>query len=94
MNRRNKDAIIPYRLRLLYLAKMLYTETDEDNPITLAELEDCLEYDYGQKAQRRTLLEDIQAIDGNLFRVGSVYLSDYRGYGYYRITKEVNHADR
>lgn len=81
--RRDRDAIIPYRERILLLAKILYNETDRNNPVTLTELLDVLDTNFGRGAKRATLQADIKAISETLFPVNYYYMQDH-GYGYYR----------
>ena len=81
--RRNRDAIIPYQERILLLAKILYNETDKDNPVTLTELLDVLDTAYGRGAKRTTLQADIKAISETLFPIEYYYMQDH-GFGYYR----------
>lgn len=81
--RRNRDAIIPYRERILLLAKVLYNETDRDNPLSLTELLDILDTKFGRGAKRTTLQSDIKAINDTLFPIGYYYLQD-QGFAYYR----------
>lgn len=83
-SRRETGKIMPYRQRILFLVKLLWEETDEDNTIGLGELYDCLETVYGQHPNHVSLHSDIQAINDSLFPVGG----DGRD-GWYRITKEV-----
>ena len=49
------------RIRVLTVAKILMTETDEKNPITIKELTECLETE-GITAERKVLYTDIKAI--------------------------------
>lgn len=81
--RRDRDVIIPYRERILLLAKVLYTETDQNNPLTLTELLDILDTKYGRGAKRSTLQADIKAISETLFPIEYYYMKD-QGFGYYR----------
>lgn len=81
--RRDRDAIIPYRERILLLAKILYNETGPNNPVTLTELLDILDTKYGRGAKRATLQADIKAISETLFPIEYYYMQDH-GYGYYR----------
>ena len=81
--RRDRDAIIPYRERILILAKILRDETGPNNPVTLTELLDILDTKYGRGAKRVTLQEDIKAISETLFPVEYYYVQG-QGFGYYR----------
>lgn len=81
--RRDRDVIIPYRERILLLAKVLYNETDRDNPMTLTELLDILDTRFGRGAKRCTLQSDIKAISETLFPIDYYYMQD-QGFAYYR----------
>lgn len=81
--RRDRDAIIPYRERILLLAKVLYNETDRDNPLSLTELLDILNTKFSRGAKRTTLQSDIKAISETLFPIGYYYAEDH-GFVYYR----------
>ena len=75
------------RRRILLVAKILYQETDEDNPISFAEITECLEL-YGCKPDRKVLYKDIKVICETLFPVRHV-----TNKGYYA-EKGDQHADR
>lgn len=49
------------KVRPLYLAKILYEQTDEDHYLTTAQLLQCLE-EYGIKAHRQTIKADIEIL--------------------------------
>ena len=49
-------------LRAMYIAKILYEQTDDEHPISTNELIHCLEEKYGIKAHRVTIYEDIQQL--------------------------------
>ena len=48
------------KLRPMYLAKLLYDHTDEDNFLTTAQLIEMLKEQYGINAHRQTIKSDIQ----------------------------------
>ncbi len=50
------------KLRPLYLAKIFYERTDEDNFLTTAQLMQILEEEYGIKAHRQTIKSDIELL--------------------------------
>lgn len=50
------------KLRPLYLAKILYEQTDEDHYLTTAQLMRKLEEEYGIKSHRQTIKSDIDVL--------------------------------
>ena len=50
------------KLRLLYLAKILYERTDYDHILTTSQLIDILEHEYGIHAHRTTVGSDIELL--------------------------------
>ena len=54
----NNDA----KLRPLYLARILYERTDEDNYLTTAQLIEILEKEYGIKTHRQTIPSDMELL--------------------------------
>lgn len=50
------------KLRPLYLAKILYEQTDEDHYLTTAQLMQILENDYGIKSHRQTIKAEIELL--------------------------------
>lgn len=76
------------RRRILFVAKILYQETDEKNLISMSELMECLEVS-GCKADKKSIYKDIAAIRETLFPV--IYVSNC---GYYAVKKGEQHADR
>lgn len=50
------------KLRPLYLAKILYEQTDEDHFLTTAQLMQILEQQYGIKSHRQTIKADIELL--------------------------------
>lgn len=50
------------KLRPLYLAKILYEQTDEDHYLTTAQLMQLLENDYGIKSHRQTIKAEIELL--------------------------------
>ena len=54
----NNDA----KLRPLYLARILYERTDEDNYLTTAQLIEILEKEYDIKTHRQTIPSDIDIL--------------------------------
>lgn len=50
------------RLRPFYVAKMLYEQTDEDHFLTIAQIIDQLEKDYGISTTRGTVGDDIKVL--------------------------------
>lgn len=53
---------IKSKLRPFYIAKMLYAQTDEDHFLTIAQIIDQLESDYGISTSRGTVGDDIKAL--------------------------------
>lgn len=54
--------------RILTVAKILFEETDENNPISMSELLECLE-SKGIRCERKAVYGDIHAIQRTLFPV-------------------------
>ena len=52
---------IKAKLRPFYVAKMLYEQTDEDHYLTIAQIMEQLEKDYGISTSRGTVGDDIKA---------------------------------
>ena len=50
------------KLRPLYLAKILYEQTDEEHFLTTAQLIQILEEQYGIRAQRQTIKTEIELL--------------------------------
>lgn len=50
------------KLRLLYLAKIMISETDRDHRLTLREIQEYLAK-YGITADRKTLYDEITGLD-------------------------------
>ena len=50
------------KLRPFYVAKMLYEQTDEDHYLTIAQIMEQLEKDYGISSSRGTVGDDIKAL--------------------------------
>lgn len=53
---------IKAKLRPFYVAKMLYEQTDEDHYLTIAQIMEQLEKDYGISTSRGTVGDDIKAL--------------------------------
>ena len=53
---------IKAKLRPFYVAKMLYEQTDEDHYLTIAQIMEQLERDYGISSSRGTVGDDIKAL--------------------------------
>lgn len=53
---------IKAKLRPFYVAKMLYEQTDEDHYLTIAQIMEQLEKDYGISSSRGTVGDDIKAL--------------------------------
>ena len=51
---------IKAKLRPFYVAKMLYEQTDEDHNLTIAQIMEQLEKDYGISTSRGTVGDDIK----------------------------------
>ena len=67
------------RLKLLYIYKMLFEETNDDNPMTLAQISERLA-EYGINAHRKALYADIKALRDFGVDIISIKSSNY---GYY-----------
>ena len=50
------------KLRPFYVAKMLYEQTDEDHYLTIAQIMEQLEKEYGISTSRGTVGDDIKAL--------------------------------
>ena len=50
------------KLRPLYIAKILYEQTDEDHFLTTPQIEEILRAEYGIDAYRKTIKSDIEAL--------------------------------
>ena len=74
------------KMRVLWVAKILWTETDEDNPITASELVECLN-SMGVSSSVNTIYEDVEAVRRVLFPV------KLKGQKRYYSVKEETHAD-
>lgn len=53
---------IKAKLRPFYVAKMLYEQTDEDHYLTIAQIMEQLDKDYGISTSRGTVGDDIKAL--------------------------------
>ena len=49
-------------LRALYLAKILYEQTDEDHPLSTNQLIEALKKEFGISAHRVTIYEDMEQL--------------------------------
>lgn len=49
------------KLKILYLMRILLTQTDEDHPVTVAEMIRQLE-EYGVSAERKSIYDDLEAL--------------------------------
>ena len=48
--------------RLLYIYKVLYEQTDENNPLSTSQIIDCIEKEYGIDSHRTTIAKDIDIL--------------------------------
>ncbi len=78
------------KLRLLYLAKILYERTDEDHYLTTAQLMDILEKEYGIKTHRQTIPADVEALRAFGMEIQEVMSSQKR---YNLISREYDVAE-
>ena len=53
---------IKAKLRPFYVAKMLYEQTDEDHYLTIAQIMEQLEKEYGISTSRGTVGDDIKVL--------------------------------
>lgn len=60
------------KLRPLYLAKILYEQTDEEHYLTTAELSGILEEQYGIPSHRQTIKADIELLRRFEFEIEEV----------------------
>lgn len=67
--------------RILTIAKILFEETDENNPISMSELLECLESKKLQ-CERKTVYDDIREIRETLFPV------TYKRKGWFQSTRK------
>lgn len=78
------------KLKLLYILKYLQEHTDEEHPITTAELLSRLQAD-GISCERKTIYSDIAALVD--FGYDIIQLSNRRGGGYYLASREFELAE-
>lgn len=50
------------KLRLLYIGKILHRYTDEENPLSIVQIVEMLEKEYGLSAHRTTVTKDIDVL--------------------------------
>ena len=50
------------KAKLLYLARILHRQTDEDHPLSMAEILRILEEEYGIPAERKSIYRDLDAL--------------------------------
>lgn len=60
------------KLRPLYLAKVLYEQTDEAHYLTTSQLIQILDEEYGVKAHRQTIKTDIEVLKKFGFEIEEV----------------------
>lgn len=68
------------KLKIVYLMRLFYRNTDEQHPLTMKEIQDRLA-DYGIEAERKSLYDDIQAL--NLYGMDIRRVKKNRNYYYY-----------
>ncbi len=73
------------KLKLLYIMKYLLEETDEDNPVTTANIIDMLA-GVGIKAERKSIYENIE--DLRLFGIDIENIGSGRSSGYYIASRD------
>ncbi len=78
------------KLRLLYLSKILYERTDEDNMLTGNELMQILETEYGISSHRQTIPSDIEAL--KLFGMDIEVIRSINNY-YHVVSREFDTAE-
>ena len=67
----NKSTLGQYGKKLLTIAKIIYMETDRDNPIKVKELRECAEQ-FGVTLPKSSVYRYIKTIDENLFPVKNI----------------------
>lgn len=72
------------KMKLLYLQKILLERTDEDHPMTMAEIAAALA-DYGISAERKSLYDDIEAL--RTFGLDIVKSGSGSSFGYAVVTR-------
>ena len=78
------------KLRLLYLAQILYDRTDEDHYLTTAQLMEILEKEYGITTHRQTIPADVAALRSFGMEIQEVMSSQKR---YNLISREYDIAE-
>ena len=67
----NKSTLGQYGKQLLTIAKIIYLETDRDNPIKVKELRECAEQ-FGVTLPKSSVYRYISTINDNLFPVKNI----------------------
>ena len=67
----NKSTLGQYGKKLLTIAKIIYLETDRDNPIKVKELRECAEQ-FGVTLPKSSVYRYISTINDNLFPVKNI----------------------
>ena len=67
----NKSTLGQYGKKLLTIAKIIYLETDRDNPIKVKELRECAEQ-FGVTLPKSSVYRYIETINENLFPVKNI----------------------
>ena len=67
----NKSTLGQYGKKLLTIAKIIYLETDRDNPIKVKELRECAEQ-FGVTLPKSSVYRYIDTINENLFPVKNI----------------------
>lgn len=78
------------KLKLAYLERILAQRTDEEHPMTLAEIASALE-EYGVSAERKSLYDDFEAL--RLIGVDVCQVREYRQTGYFLASRDFELAE-
>lgn len=78
------------KLKLLYIVRILYEETDEDNPIAMKELLDKL-MEYGICAERKSIYDDMERLKD--FGLDIAFNSSRTDGGYFLASREFEIAE-
>ena len=76
------------KLRPLYLAKILYEQTDEEHYLTTVQLINMLEEKYGIKAHRQTIKSEIELLRKFGFQPGDITKGRQNGLGTVAVGQE------
>ena len=85
---------IKAKLRPFYVAKMLYEQTDEDHYLTIAQIMEQLEKDYGISTSRGTVGDDIKALQELGVEADLIVMRPYDRWGFSSMSRETGELYR